>query len=915
MVLAQHAFLPQNRSNWVAKRLFNGKCITINGRNELLPISKGSFKARHFAVVIAAVACVGVVHGKTYRVEDLIAAGDGLAKSGKIDQATMSRAVEHAASVLKAGDALVLSNTMPFDTVTLPPLPNEVQFLGGVGDEMRFTGMAKGLVIADAEYAVNTKSNNASLADSYIINGKGDLNLGDYSNSYIIGNIGAVKAEGNWHDVTGVWIRYNHEHHRTETPSLWFKLNGSGRNVKILCAIEHNQGNERPAVVVENADGMALAHGSTESTSSYDFRPVYQLKDCRNVYLGHRRLFSGGRGPRGSGSHPDDWIEACRGDEYCWQGWPTMGLEIAGGESNIIDNFVGISNPRYFSIKSTDPKLKMFSVCTEDTIVLSPGENPNIFLYSVVQNSMDNIPYHEDDWQEPRLIDDRYICSQKTSDGEVDYTQPGASGAGGCIPAPPSYPKCDIPKPPELLYKKASNFGATLIAAGADPTGARPSDDAFAKVAAQSGIVEVPSGTFHLEKGIGCTDAASQRVIVRGAGPEKTRLTGPGAALAYSAEAFLKGTKPVAVQVQFSDVTFDGENSEDYARSSLDFNDVFINCSFENYLIAGVYHSSTSETEQYRFYSCRFKNTGDYGIRIDGYTDKPLFYRCSFEGQKKGGIYCTRIVHFHGGIYQCTFKNIGGPGVAILGGNMSYGYGPWVVAVDNCTFENCGSQEEAAVEFGVSWLATLANSTFSGTKPILAGFRGVAGIIDNVDMQQLALSDNGVAMYVGNQRWEKTAGVGGTRLANVRTSGKIEFLNYDEFVGNYFVDGNGTSPFYRAGLYDSHDWAFHYMIYNVESANINEEYAVYEDGQRVIDLSGNTYCESPHSLTAGNYRVPRSSLRPTESGIRSIYDLRGRRIGMIRGANHRHNIPAGVHLVRTENGKRIYKRMLVNKNR
>ncbi len=807
--------------------------------------------------------------GRAVRVEDFLPQ-TGL---GKSSSAATAKAIETAALQLQAGDALILPEQSAFDTVVFGDLPDNVQLLGGTGDKIMLEGLSKGLVVHGGDWALDTRTKNAVLEDAFVVHAKGDLSLSNVSNTYWIDHIGAVKVEGQMRNCTGVWIRYNHESSGNPTASIHLSLNGSGQNVKLLHFIEHNQMNTRPAVFVENAEGLVMANGSTESGGP---NALYTLKNCRNVHLAHRRFYH--RQKR--------------------TGWgreaPQFSLYIIGGEGNVIDNLVDVGNPQQRSMLCGDSKAQFWSTLFEEETGM-PSSPQGMFFFSHVTNAMPGL----DTWSEPRIIDSEIVCSYQSPAGTVDLTNGEPMPEGHCLPAPRPMPKCDIPKPPSLLYKKAASFGVALIEAGADPTGTRFSDEAFAKVAESGRTIEVGPGTYRLEHGIACPADFADELKVVGAGPGRTIFTGPGAAKAYR-KGMLKNGNSNAVSVSFVGNTFDGGNEENWARSYLGINDFFMNCEFKNY-VKGAILSASSEPEQYRFISCRFINTGEYGVRLDTSCDKPLFYRCHFEGQTKGGIYCTKIVHFHGGIYQCTFKDIGGPGVAIMGGAMDKGYGPWVFTVDNCTFEECGSPDEAVVEFGPSWLGVLSHSTITTqSKTIKAGFRGCFAVIDNVTIDVQA--ENNTAMYLGHQRWEKTAGVGGSRVTRTTVSGDIQFLDFEQFVtGKVYTDQTILNDkFYRPGQYSQHPWAYTYMFYNVKSSNYESEYALLDDdGNIAADLSTYETCaldvtpSTPHRSTV---EATFGKKAPTR-----MYDIRGRLLAPERIAPVHGKRASGVVLIREGN--------------
>lgn len=867
-----------------------------------------------------------------YRADDYLP--QGLAK---VSKEMVSQSILSAASKLKSGDVLVLSQKNLFNTVKMPNLPKNIQIIGGVGETMYLTGDVKSVLFFGSEYNIDTKLYKARLSEgSFKIQTRSVIGMSDADSVYIISNIGVIAVNGKWKNVTGVWIRYNSEAQRDPNASMNLNLQGTGQNCKILHAIEMNQGNQKPALLLENADGFALANGSTESTSSYDGRPIYEIRNSKNVYLGHRRFFSG-RGPypktdttwrnkaffdgcRTIPSCWEKWHEAnlwmtnCLNanklnSKNCWKGWPTRSLKVIGGSNNILDNIVDLGNALKYSFELYEPDLQLWSLIGEAELLL-PEDKKSIPMLSVTPLCGITRDYSRAVFVEPRDISKEVPFGMYANNQFYDLSKPGTTiPASVSWPIPPTYPKCDIPKAPSLLYKRAANFGLELIKAGADPKGIKASDEAFSKVAQDFGIIEIPAGTFRLDKGIVIpSNLKSKQLLIMGSGEGTTKLVGEGQAYTYQNSILSKSS---VESIVYSDLTFDGlkvnefgklfdgGGTQDYAKTNISTDDIYHNCTFQNYKIAALVNNS-GETEQYRFISCKFINTGEYGIRLNAYVDKPLFYRCYFKGQTKGGLYCTRIVHFHGGVYQCTFDSIGGPAIKIGGGNMTVGYGPWVFTVDNCTFNECGNSTEAIVDFGYSWEAVLANSTFKTSKPVFGAFKGNFAILENLDINVNAPT----SLHLGHQRYETTAGVGNARLKNINANGQIKFLSRAEAM----ADDPGyptNNQFYAKGgqLYDANEWAYTYLLYNVNSSNINENYALYKGKTKFLDLTSMSSVLTPYGAGA--------KLNLKDKKI-VMYNLSGRLIAKI-DANKPlpKKLTNNLLIIHDQNSKQIKRRVLL----
>ncbi len=829
---------------------------------------------RSSAVIIAAIATCAFA-AKTIRVDDLLPE-PGMTKT---TASAVARAVHTAATQLEPGDALVLPFNYSLGDINLPPLPSNVQLIGGKNGTLTFSGpIHKALFFGQTNVDFSTaaplrKTSDVavSLEGSFFINSAGAIDITSqvsetYWISHTIPHGRRGKIDAAMTNCTFVWLRHHSDSKKSPgDPVLHFKLHNTGQNVKLLQLIEHNQNSAICGLKLEDVVGMQLANGATEGCNVQGPTGVYELKNCRGVHLAQREFFDNHR------------------EGSSWGGEPTMTLLINGGEGNILDHINGMADPKSVSMLCTDPKIQIWSSNFEDRVTLP--QNPQGVWLSFF--SPECMTLEQNTWTEPRLAHKEVVCAYEDASGRHDLTAGNPDNLP--IPAPASMPVCDIPETPELLYKKAAGFGQAALAAGADPTGRRPSDAIFSKLIEEDNLLEIPAGTFRLDNPIVIDPEklsssgvyGGKRVWIAAAGKDRTRIIAPP-----GQPAFIAGSRGPAkagasnrskADILITEPEIVG-GSYGYEIGN-QINVVLYNVRFRDQTEAGVSIFSNTiggNAEQNRLISCEFINTGDYGVRTDKYQDKNLYFRCRFEGQRKGGIYATNPTKWHSGVYQCTFKNIGGPGVAIIGGNPDYGYESWVFTVDSCQFLECGSATEPVVDFGISRLSVLSNSVIRTTgKQVYAGFSGTFAVIDNVHFD--CDFKDGVGLYLGNQRFTKTGGIAGSRLKDVTVNGDLAWLDYESYV---------TGPYYVANHYADTPWRFGYVFYNVESNNYQVDYGLVNNG-RVTVLEGSSSVRAP---------APLLTPAPSEAAPTLIYDIRGRLLAEKSDARAVHMRPAGVYL-------------------
>lgn len=279
-------------------------------------------------------------------------------------------------------------------------------------------------------------------------------------------------------------------------------LKGGGEGTRLYVMVETNYGNPGPGVVLRNAKGVALYQGTTERASSQG-PGVYWLDNCERVQLGLRGVNA-----------------FARTDHYARCAMPSHDITISGGRGNILHGVRFWGHSQEESIVNSDPDLQVWACSFQfETKGL---DAPGVLRFAV--NPGDQIPVSDwladrkeafgeyADWQlaewrkmfkvpagdpaEPR-IRERYLAAfakgrfhdvPLTAAREealvvagVDCTRAGAKLPP--VPPPPAVPPTDAPRLERpIAFTQENDYGRALLEAGADPSGKKPSDDAFAKV-------------------------------------------------------------------------------------------------------------------------------------------------------------------------------------------------------------------------------------------------------------------------------------------------------------------------------------------------------------------------------------------------------------------------------------------------
>ncbi len=309
------------------------------------------------------------------------------------------------------------------------------------------------------------------------------------------------------------WLKRNTQMH--------FDLKGGGAGTRLYHMVETNYGNPGPSVILENTKGISLMQGSTERSSAQG-PGVYWLKNCEDTLLGLR-------GINGFGSNKGDIRNADANRD----------ITIEGGKGNTLYAIRSWSNSNEVSIWNSDPALQVWGVAAQ--YGATGLENALRFAFTPYYNrptpeflAKFDVKAHaqgiydkraaalKKEWEKmkadaekkkkafntpepkPHESVEQLIAKIKTGRhlnapgdiemnatdeetfmwGEDDYTKPLRAGAKRAkLPPPPIVPPTDAPRTRRpIAFTQAPEFGKALIAAGADATGRKPSDDAFAQL-------------------------------------------------------------------------------------------------------------------------------------------------------------------------------------------------------------------------------------------------------------------------------------------------------------------------------------------------------------------------------------------------------------------------------------------------
>jgi len=825
-----------------------------------------------------------------------------------VSQDRISRAIERLAESLPAGGAIDLPRSVPCGVLDLRRVADGVQITRGHGgrlilgpDQHRIqmlfvnldqeiaavpaatTGASKGRRFVAFDDDVKPASNLLAMFCNGGIHIRSDVrNCAWIAGANTFGKR-TVTADARVDDCLFLWFGINwpfqdyNAHWKPanagadwlQNAQMWFNCRGGGRGTRLYLMVETNYGNPGPGVVLENCDGLALYNGTTERASSRG-PGTYWLKNCRNVQLGLRGI-NAFCGPGAKG--PD----------------PAHDITIEGGDGNILHAMRLWGSASGATAVNSDPNLQVWMAAFEfETEGFDrPGvlrfcqtprhQGPTKELLAKVRPRARELAeriVRDERKQEPtperiaavekQLLAGRRMNAPYQATHEQTFvfagrdltTAPTSLSGGRTLPPPPSVPPTNAPQLRRpLAFTQAEGFGKALLDAGADPTGRRPSDDAFAKLmfdmtadeaarhyrtavaagdayeaarakgdkdaeqaalararaaadalwppdpagkgrrkrrAARPGI-EIPPGTFLLTRPLliwtngWFFGAGPDRTVLKAAGDFPVlRLVRPGTIANFTVEGGRVGLAVTGA---------DHGSKLPAPLKSYVAGSTFYNITFRDQSFAGVHLGNDdvdvmggAEFDQNRFVDLRFLNTGEYGIYDNGHMiDKWLCLHGHFEGQRKAGISLKFTCVIKGGIYGCTFKDISGPGIDIMGGAPQYAYRPGIVTVDQCEFTECGSADRAAVDLGYATLTMFTHSRIeTHKKRILAGCVGAAQIYEDLAVD-VNVPAGRAAMLLRAVRNGTTARANGHTLRDVRASGPLAFLN-DANAHNAFFE-------------------------------------------------------------------------------------------------------------------------------
>jgi hypothetical protein len=639
-----------------------------------------------------------------------------------------------------------------------------------------------------------------------------------------------------------------------DNAQMWLNCKGGGKGTRLYLMVETNYGNPGPGVVLENCEGMALYNGTTERASSQG-PGVYWLKNCRNVQVGLRGInaFSpwNSRGPD-----------------------PAHDITIEGGSGNILHAIRAWGYASGATAVNSDPNLQVWMAAFEFETEGFDGDGVLRYCYTprhqgltdemaakvkpeartraekILRDRKEGVTPERVAAIEKQILTGRWQDAPHNATHEQTFVYGGQDltkgahslAAGRKLPPPPSVPPTNAPRLRRpLAFTQAAAFGKALLDAGADPTGAKPSDDAFARlmfnmsrdeveVLYQEAVAagkEVESA--HTRKDVAAEKAAMEKVnaaieklwpheagtkrrvqrprieippgtflVTRpilvwtngwfmGAGPEKTTLKAVGD-IAVIKQIAVGTIGSFSVEGGHTGLAITGADHDSPLPDPLKSyiaGGSFYNITFRNQTFAGIHLGNDdpsvmggAEFDQNRFVDLRFYNTGDYGIYDNGHMiDKWLCLNGHFEGQKRAGIALKFTCVIKGGMYGCTFKDISGPAIDLMGGAPQYAYRPGIVTVDQCEFIECGSADAPAVDLGYAELAMLTHSRIeTKNKPIRTGCIGAAQIYEDLDVD-VRVHEGGAALTLRAARNGGTARANGHVLRDVRAGGPLAFVN------------------------------------------------------------------------------------------------------------------------------------------
>lgn len=898
------------------------------------------------AIFVGATTASGRVYDAEEAIRKMAKDGGGL---GKVSLASRTAAIEALAGKMKSGDALMLPRSVSLGEVDLSAVPDGVEishgydgvvYINGTHDDIRFIGTRAHIIAGQKGLGKGARAgrgslNNSLLFDAGTFEGSMDnsvlVDWGKADTRLIWGGHMPRATLNDWSNSLSIYFTANTNKGQPVTYNL--VMTGNCSNSRFYHYVQTNYcANTTPANIYRNITGPLTlmqmdSEGSETTTLSYD--------GCSDVRTIIYRIY-----------HSHGNAHGCTGAENS--------IYIDGGSNCAFVQCQDIGDPTSRSLRVTGSPsdLQIWGGGWERDASLS-GDNSLAVFHT--PNAFGGAPQSE--WCEPTVIDDEVTFQYQGK----DITQ-GPQGISS-FPKPPLVARTGFAKSAAAakianpLYKSRASFGAALLAAGADPTGRRPSDEAFAKVLADNRIqeVEIPEGTFTITRPITIVqDVATEgpysgRVVSRhlsGRHKDRTVIRAlytdrPAIKVITTerAERLLKQARqnasgPLPYQNGgYSDMTIEGGNwgidlTDNYIQADL-FRNLVIRDQTEVGIMCGTDDLETPcgftgsceahEFDQNKFINITFDNTGDYGFFNNmNMLDKLLFLDCHFKGQNKAGLCAPHTGMFAGSILECTFENINGPGIDFYTKISFLGYAPHVTAIEGCTFTECGSTERAAMDFGWTELNVFANCTITTSgKAIKYGYIGTAQYMANVDVDVTTV-DGGAAVALRHTRHTKNPRNTGNILRDVRANGgNIVFVNdlaeqealADTYSGSSYWgalrlrsdwDGfnhDGVKWWQMDDPSDSRPWVYPSLLIDSEFGNGRYDYALV-----ATDIDGavtNTVALQGQVGAGPRGIAARPGVKKATPYV--VYDLRGRvvrRVHQPRTSAHTLDLSRGVYLLR-----------------
>jgi len=898
--------------------------------------------------IITAISMSMPIFSKVYDADEEIE--KMLGKSlGKTTVAARSAALEKLARTLKSGDALILP-TQDFGEVDFTEIANDIEISGGKLGKIYMGGSHSDMAFIDNEVPIllSDKSGRTlgKLTNSLFWN---NVNSGSKSNiensAFIEEQIVADPAKLE----TSLWGKVTTYSNIRNTAFLYFSYNIGGSNCgtgiqrtdpmvifggpmtnsRVYHMVETTYGMKVPSVIFQEVQGpFHFLVGDTERPGPATEQ--YKLIECSKVVLGTHRLYGG---------------------TECNSGCPDIGFYAEGGEDNCFFYSQEISKSKRGLVASNEKNLQVWGMFTEmaqevpeDALVAFCSPNG----YGADYQWCNKNPGKQGAWHEPVEIQDEIIFKYKG----VDLSNPDNSGSV-TPPKPPEFMPTNVAKPAlgkmmQPRYLNKARRGTAVLAAGADPTGKRPSDQAFAKVLQSQGRLELPEGIFlinsTIELDVDYADNKGLDKLLEGAGERRTvvrmaRKDIPAVKFVSKSSGLHKTANlnedPDQKLQGISDVTIDGGkwgiDLTCFYKAAMRFVNVTITNSsqagivsgdgkFDNFVQTFPGCENNKEFDQNRFINVKCINTGDYGFFSNlCMIDKQFFLNCHFENLNKAGIAANFTHMWNASVLQCTFKNINGPGLDVYtihsqpgAGGKHDGYTPHCSSIESCEFIECGSETRGAIDFGWIESGSITNSkVIIKNKPWKFAIQGVVNICQNViiDVDGSKMIDGGAAVALRHNR----------RAHNSRTTGsvlhKVTGLNGEAVNGpiafvndvNSIVDMDRRFP----GQYEGYEWAYPNMLIDSKFSNADCEYAIANTNKNgglksLIPIAGTNQIDDV--IVGTKYSIPAMKTNLIKKELEfMVYTISGREIMNIKGSDlgelAHYNLPKGLYVLRSNSNK------------